>query len=119
MFIHLAAESMLAAVRFIGNDDDVSPPTQLGHHLALFRHEFVNRREHHAATRPDQQLAQMLAPAGLHRRLAEDVRAALELAEKLVIEIVAIGQHNQRRVLHRRMPHHARGEDGSERRGHW
>jgi hypothetical protein len=53
-------------------------------------------------------LAQMFAPAGLHRRLAEDVRLALELAEKPVVEIVAIGQHHQRRFLYRRMPHHAR-----------
>ena len=35
--------------------------------------------------------------------------AALELAEELVVEIVAVGQHHQRRVLHRRMPHDARG----------
>jgi hypothetical protein len=48
---------------------------------------------------------------GLHGRLAEDVRAALELAEKLIVEIVAVGHHHQRRVLHRRMPHHARGEE--------
>jgi hypothetical protein len=37
--------------------------------------------------------------------------AALELAEKLVVEVVAVGQHHQRRVLHRRMPHHAGGEE--------
>ena len=67
--------------------------------------------EHHAAASPVQQLAQMLAPVGLRRRLAEDFRAALELAEKLVVEIVAVGQHHQRRVLHGRMPHHARGEE--------
>jgi len=48
---------------------------------------------------------------GLHGRLAEDVRAALELAEKLIVEIVAVGQHHQRRVLHRRMPHHAGSEE--------
>ena len=53
----------------------------------------------------------MLAPAGLHRCLAEDVRAALELAKKLVVEIVAVGQHHQRWVLHGRMPHHASGEE--------
>ena len=53
----------------------------------------------------------MFAPAGLHRRLAEDVRAALELAEKLIVEIVSVGQHHQRRVLHRRMPHHAHAEE--------
>ena len=34
---------------------------------------------HQFAAHPVQQLAQMLAPTGLHRRLAEDVRAALEL----------------------------------------
>jgi hypothetical protein len=111
LFIHLAAESILTAMRFIRDDDDVLPRAQLGHRFALFRHEFVNGREHHAAACPVQQLAQMLASAGLHRRLAEDVRAALELSEKLVVEIVAVGQHHQRWVLHRRMPHHARGEE--------
>jgi hypothetical protein len=43
----------------------------------------------------------MLAPAGLHLRLAQDIRAALELAEKLIVEIVAVGQHHQRRVTQR------------------
>jgi hypothetical protein len=38
---------------------------------------------HHAAARPVQQLVQMLAPAGLHRRLAADVCAALELASPI------------------------------------
>lgn len=69
------------------------------------------RCEHHASAGRVQQLAQMLAPAGQHRCLAEDVRAVLELAEKLVVEIVSLGQHHQRRVLHRRMPHHARGKE--------
>ena len=35
--IHLAAEPILAAVRFIRDDDDVLPRAQLGHRLALFR----------------------------------------------------------------------------------
>ena len=52
LFIHLAAEPILAAVRFIRDDDNVLPRAQLGHRLALFRHEFVNGREHHAAARP-------------------------------------------------------------------
>lgn len=38
-------------------------------------------------------------------------RAAVELAEKLVVEIVEAGQHHQRRALHRGMPHRARGEE--------
>jgi hypothetical protein len=57
-----------------------------------FRHKLVDGGEDHPATRPIQRLARMLEPGGLPRRLAEDVRAALELAEKLVIEIVAVGQ---------------------------
>jgi len=38
-------------------------------------------------------------------------RAGLRLAEKLVVEIVAAGQHHQRRALHLRMPQNARGEE--------
>jgi len=34
---------------------------------------------------------------------------ALELAEKLVIEVVAVGQHHPRRIPHRRMQHHTPG----------
>lgn len=89
LFISLATEVILLAVRLTSHEDYFLPRAQLGHHLALFRQEFVNVREHHAAARPVQQRAQMLAPAGLHWCLAEDVRAALELAEKLVVEISA------------------------------
>ncbi len=69
----------------------------------LFRHELVDGCEYNAAAHPVQQLAQMLAPAGLHRRVAEDVRAALELAKKLVVEIVAV---------HFRSQNHAFAENG-------
>lgn len=33
----------------------------------------------------------------------------MKLAEELIVEIVPVGQHNQRRVLHRRMPDHPPG----------
>ena len=36
-------------------------------------------------------------------RLAQQVLAHAERAEELIVEIVAVGQHDQRRVLHRRM----------------
>ena len=52
--IHLAAESILAAVRFVRDHDDVLPRAQLRHRLALFRHELVDGGEHHAAARPVQ-----------------------------------------------------------------
>ena len=37
------------------------------------------------------------------RRLAQQVLAHAEGAEQLIVEIVAVGQHDQRRVLHRRV----------------
>lgn len=71
----------------------------------------MNRREHHAATRPLKQIRQMLAALRLHGRLAEVVVAALELAEELVVKVVAVGQHHERRVLHRGLADHAGGEE--------
>jgi hypothetical protein len=41
----------------------------------------------------------------------ENVVAALELAEKLVVEVVAVGQHHQRRIMHRGLADHPRGEE--------
>ena len=49
---------ILAAVRFIRDNDDV-PPLRKFRRFAAFvlRHELLNRREHHAAARNVQQLA--------------------------------------------------------------
>ena len=65
--------------------------------------EFLQGREDHAAGRPVEQLAQMLAVLGLLRRLAQQVLAKAERAEQLVVEVVAVGQHDERRVRHRRV----------------
>ena len=50
-----------------------------------------------------QQFAQVLAVLGLHRLLPEQFVAAGESAEKLVVEVVAVGDDHDRRVLHRRV----------------
>jgi hypothetical protein len=42
---------------------------------------------------------------GLGRRLPQQVLAARKRAEELVIEVVPVGQHDDRRVLHRRFAH--------------
>ncbi len=85
----------------------------VGHLLAprsrIWRHEFLYRREDHAAARHLQQFAQPLPALRLHRHLAQHFVAALELAEELVVQVVAVGQQHQCRILHRRMPHDARG----------
>jgi hypothetical protein len=48
----------------------------------------VNGGKHHAAAGAVQQFSQVLAPLGLHGRLAEYFSAAMKLTEKLVIEVV-------------------------------
>ena len=45
---------------------------------------------------------------GLHRLLPQQFVAARERAEELVVEVVAVGEHDERRVLHRRMQDHLR-----------
>jgi len=75
-------------VGFVSDDNDILPRTKLGHRLAFFRHELVNGGKHHAAAGAVQQFSQVLAPLGLHGRLAEYFSAAMKLTEKLVIEVV-------------------------------
>ena len=100
---------VLAAVRFIRDDDDVAAIRQ-GDEVpsgnSRSDSKLVNRGEYNAATRPIQQLPQLVAPLGLDRRLPQNPMAALELTKQLVVEIVAIRQYHQRRILHRRMTNH-------------
>ena len=60
----------------------------------------------------EQLRAQVGAVGGLHRRLAQQVAAAGEGAEELVVEVVAVGQHDDGRVRHRRVQDHAAGVEG-------
>ena len=41
--------------------------------------------------------------------MIEQVATSLELPEQLIIQIVAVGQHHDRRILHRRIANHATG----------
>ena len=106
-------EVVLAAVRLVGDDDDVAPPGQRGVRVAsVFRVELLDRGEHHAARGDRQLLAQVGAALGLRRRLAEQVLAAREGAEELVVEVVAVGQDDDGRVLHRRLARDRAGVEG-------
>ena len=108
-------EVVLAAVRLVGDHDDVPAPRQLGHAVALFLgKELLDRREHDAARLDVQLGAQVGAAPSLRRRLPQQVPAAGERAEELVVEVVAIRQHDDRRVLHRRL---ADDPPGVERHG--
>ena len=95
---------------FIGDDDNVLSFAKTGHFLTLFWEKLLYGCEHHATTRHRQQFAQLLSVRGLYRHLAENVMAALKLAEELIVKIVTICQHNKRRVLHHARANHPRGE---------
>ena len=68
-------EVVLAAVRLVGDDDDVAP---LGQHRVtvalLLGEELLDRREHDAAGGDRELRAQIGAVGGLHRRLAQQSR---------------------------------------------
>ena len=91
-------------MRLVGDDDDIAAVGQnriIG--CAGFRRELLQGREDHAAGWAIQQFPQMVAVLGLKRGLAQQVLAHAEGREQLVVEIVAVGQHHQRRIFHRRM----------------
>ena len=88
-------EIVLAAVRFVGDDDDVAA---VGEHRVpvafLFREEFLDSREHHAAG-GDDSFREVGAVGGLNRRLAKQIMATCKRTEELIVEIVAVGQHDE------------------------
>jgi hypothetical protein len=56
------------------------------------------------------QLLQMLTAVGLHWFLPQQIAAHRERVEKLVVQVVAIGHHHQRRVGHLGGPHQRASE---------
>ena len=104
---HVAGEAVdevvLAAMRLVGDDHDVAALRQQRVAVALLLgEELLDGGEHHAA-RLDREFRAQIGPAlRLHRRLPQQVPAAREGAEELVVEVVAVGQHDDGRVLHRR-----------------
>ena len=95
-------EVVLAPVRLVGDDDDVPALAQHREAVALLLgQELLDRREDDPA-RVDPEKAPQLGPvARLDGRLPEQLLAAGERAEELVVEVVPVGQDDDRRVLHR------------------
>ena len=106
-------EVVLAAMRLVGDDDDV---TAAGEHRVaiplLLREEFLDGGEDDAAHIDGQLRAQVRPACGLHRRLAQEILAPREGAEKLVVEVVAVGQHDHGRIGHRLLADDAPGVEG-------
>ena len=71
--------------------------------------ELLDRREHHAARFDGKFRPQVGAVLRLDRRQPEQVGAPREGGEQLVVEIVAIRQHDDGGILHRQVAHDATG----------
>ena len=114
---HVAREAVdevvLAAVRLVGDNDDVAPPGERGVRVTLLLGvELLDRREHHSTHGDRELLAQVGAALRLRWRLAEQVLAAREGAEELVVEVVAVGEDDDGRVVHRRLARDGSGVEG-------
>ena len=79
-------EVVLAAVRLVGDDDDVAAVRELRVDVALLLgEELLDGGEHHAPGLHRQLAAEVGAAFRLRRRLAQQVVAARERAEELVV----------------------------------
>ena len=101
-------------MRLVGDHHDIRAR---GQHrkavLVLARHELLDGGKHDAAAGPvGQFLAQITARFGLNRLLAQQILGQREHAEQLAVQVVAVGDHHDGRVFHRRLLHHPRGEAG-------
>src|SRR5690606_10705410 len=90
---------------FIDNDDDVPAVAEAGERspgVALFLREaeLLKGREDDTAAGDLEEFTEVLPGFGLNRG-AYKVRRLTELPEELPIEIVPIGDHDERWVLHR------------------
>ncbi|MNP63193.1 hypothetical protein D3C76_1585610 [compost metagenome] len=92
-------------MRLIRDDDHIAACGEWLSYLA----ELLQGRENHAARCPAQDLLKIFAALGLNRRLADQVTTHRKGREELVVEIIAISQHHQRRVGHGRMFHQLPG----------
>ena len=106
---HPVDHAILGTVGFVGDDDDVLARRERRQLGVFLRQKLLDRGEDHAAAGDGEQFAELVPTVGLHGRLAEDFVAALKLPKELIVEIVAVGEDDERRVLHHRVPHDACG----------
>jgi hypothetical protein len=111
-------ETVLRAVRLVGDDDDVGTLAEHRHAgLASLRRELVDGGEEHAAGLDRRELlAKVLAAVGLIGRGAQRPAAIGEGLEQLAVEVLPIGHEHDGRVLELRavaQRHHV--EQGQQR----
>lgn len=93
-------EAILAAVGFVGEDDDVGAIADLGVDcLVVLWGEFLDGGEDDAAGVDIEQLADGVTIARLLGGLAQELAASGEGVEELVVEVVAIGEDDEGGVI--------------------
>ena len=89
-------------VRLVGDHDDGAAVGQSGVSIALFfREELLDCSEYDTARYHRELLPQISSAVGLHRFLSQEFLAARECAEELVVQVVAVCENHDRRILHR------------------
>ena len=101
---------VLAAVRLIGDDHNIAPCRKHRMGIALLlRKKLLDRRKHHAPGRHRELLTQISASTRLRWRLTQQIPTTRKRTKKLIIQIVAIRQNHNRRILHHRIPNNSPG----------
>ena len=110
----LGFKAILRAMCFVGDDHNVVPVGEYREGIFILAgHEFLDSRKDDAAGWPITQLgAQVLPGADLNWLFAQQVLRKGEDTEQLAVEVIAVGDDNDGRVLHRRFLHHAGGKAG-------
>ena len=110
---HVARETVyevvLAAVRLVRNHHDVAALRQRFGARRAFGEELLDCGEYDAAGLDGQPVSQVGAARRLNGRLAQKPATARERAENLVVQIVAVGEDDCGRVLHRRLLNYRAG----------
>ena len=100
IFLYLSLQTILAPVRFIGNDDHIAPRCQHGVFVALFRGKLLDRSENDAPGIAVEEPLKIFATLRLYRRLPDQISAHGERGKELIIKIVAVGKNHKRGILH-------------------
>ncbi len=104
-------EIVLTAMRLVGDNNDIAPLRQQRVAVAfVFRQKLLDGGKNNTAGSNLQQLPQIGPSSCLNRSLAQQFAVIGKGAEKLIVQIVAIGDHQYRRIFHIRMPDHLAGK---------
>ena len=106
-------EVVLAAVRLVGDDDDVAAVRKQRVPVApFFGEELLDGGEYHAAGFNRKFVAQVGPARRLYGWLSQQIGTPRESGEKLVVEIVAVRQHDDGWVSHRKFTDDAPSVEG-------